>query len=84
MAVISPELKAIFWEALDRPSEVDRRAYLDRACEGDPSLRSQVEALLAAHHDAGGFLEKPASPPTGLWSDAAPMEPWVPRSAPTG
>ncbi len=47
MAAISPELKAIFCEALDCPSDVERRAYLDRACSGDPDLRARIEALLA-------------------------------------
>ena len=34
MATISPELKAIFCEALECPSDLERRAYLDRACSG--------------------------------------------------
>jgi len=44
-----------------RPAE--RVAYLDEACAGDEALRRQVDALLQAHEQAGGFLE---TPPAGL------------------
>ena len=37
----------------------ERKAFLDRACSGDPELRQEVEALLAADEDAGSFLEHP-------------------------
>jgi eukaryotic-like serine/threonine-protein kinase len=60
MAAISPQLKAIFCEALDCQSDVDRQAYLNRACNGDAGLRSQIEVLLVAHQDLGEFLEEPA------------------------
>lgn len=36
-----------------------RTALLDDACAGDPSLREQVDALLAAEQDAGQFGESP-------------------------
>jgi serine/threonine protein kinase/Flp pilus assembly protein TadD len=36
-----------------------RDAYLDRACAGDPELRSRVDALLAADREAGDFLAAP-------------------------
>jgi eukaryotic-like serine/threonine-protein kinase len=74
MAAISPELKAIFWEALDRPSAAERRGYLDRACGGDAALRSRIDALLVAHQDAGEFLEEPVPTPTLTWNDPAPLE----------
>src|SRR5690242_3460470 len=41
-----------------------RAAFLADACRSDPSLRADVEALLAAHQEAGSFGEAPA--------DAAP------------
>jgi serine/threonine protein kinase/tetratricopeptide (TPR) repeat protein len=75
MAGISPELKAIFWEALDCPSEAERRAYLDRACQGDVALRSRIEALLVAHQDVGGFLESPVGPPTAGAATTADLVP---------
>src|SRR5262245_3009185 len=74
MAAISPELKAIFWEALDCPSEAERQAYLDRACLGDTTLRSRIDALLVAHHHAGDFLEQPVPAPTVTWSNPTPLE----------
>jgi hypothetical protein len=74
MVAISPELKAIFWEALDCPSEAERRAYLDRACQGDATLRSRIDALLVAHQHAGDFLEEPVPTPTVTWSNPTRLE----------
>ena len=60
-------MKPESWQQLDRlfhsalahqPSE--RAAFLDEACGGDDSLHKQVEALLAAHVEAGSFIERPA------------------------
>ena len=48
---------------LDCESETERLAYLDRACDGDPELRAEVETLLRAHEQAGGFLEPLAEVP---------------------
>ena len=67
MAATSAELKAIFWEALDCSSEVERRAYLDLACNGDATLRSRIDALLVANQEVGDFLESPV--PTVTWSN---------------
>jgi serine/threonine protein kinase/tetratricopeptide (TPR) repeat protein len=50
----------IFNGALDRTDPVERAAYLDQACGGDPALRARVEALLQSHDGAGGFLAQPA------------------------
>ena len=53
------QLDELFDAALARtPGE--RAAFLDEACAGDESLRKQVEALLAAHEEAGSFIESPA------------------------
>jgi serine/threonine protein kinase len=60
MNTITPELRAIFWEALDCSTEAERQVYLDRVCEGDGELRARVEGLLHAHRNAGDFLEQPA------------------------
>src|SRR5262245_56541851 len=54
----------IFHEALAR-SPADRAAYLDRACAGDPALRTSVEELLRANVGASGFLSTPAAGPPG-------------------
>jgi eukaryotic-like serine/threonine-protein kinase len=52
----------IFMVALEREAPADRRTYVAEACQGDEELRQGVEALLAAHERAGGFL---ASSPVG-------------------
>src|SRR6266487_5666614 len=52
-------VEEIFHAALDQ--EPDRvGAFLDAACEGDELLRRKVEALLASHQQAGGFIETSA------------------------
>jgi eukaryotic-like serine/threonine-protein kinase len=63
-------LRAVFDEALLHDPST-REAYVDRACAGDPDLRRMVMRLLAAHHDAGSFLE---SPPDRLLSQARAQE----------
>jgi serine/threonine protein kinase len=64
--------ETIFAEAMDRGSAAERAAYLDKACAGDPRLRRDVEALLAAYgRTGGGILELP---PNGLdATDAAQL-----------
>ena len=50
----------VFQFALDLPAE-RRRDFLDAACGGDAELRDEVESLLAAHQEAGSFIEDSAS-----------------------
>ena len=50
----------IFLAALEIRDPAERRRYLETACAGDAALRSEVEALLAAHERDGEFLEVPA------------------------
>jgi serine/threonine protein kinase len=58
-------VKAVFEGALAR--EIPLRAtYLDDACGSDQALRAEVESLLVAHHEAGGFAD-------GLPFDALPV-----------
>ena len=53
------QLDRLFHSALQRePGE--RSALLDKECAGNAGLRREVEALLAAHAEAGSFIEKPA------------------------
>jgi serine/threonine protein kinase len=52
-------IEALLDEAFERPAG-ERRAFLDEACAGDPELRAQMEALLAADEKAGSFLATPA------------------------
>jgi serine/threonine protein kinase/tetratricopeptide (TPR) repeat protein/class 3 adenylate cyclase len=39
----------------------ERREFLDKACQGDPSLRREVERLLLGRNDVGEFIETPAT-----------------------
>jgi eukaryotic-like serine/threonine-protein kinase len=52
-------LKEIFHAALVLEPD-ERAAYLDKACDGDPSLRSAVESLLGSHDETGNFVDTPA------------------------
>lgn len=45
--------KAIFLEAVERHAPDGWPAFVDGACAGNPNLRGQVEALLAAHREVG-------------------------------
>ncbi|MFY9822657.1 MAG: protein kinase [Thermoanaerobaculia bacterium] len=52
-------IEALLDEVFERPAG-ERRAFLDEACAGNPELRAQMEALLTADEEAGGFLATPA------------------------
>ena len=54
----SERIKEIFSLALQKKSPAEREHYLAGACQGQPELRQQVEALLQAHEQAGAFLAK--------------------------
>lgn len=60
-AAPSLALDEIFEEAL-RAAPGARGALLDRRCGDDAELRARAEALLAAHDEAGGFLDEPLVP----------------------
>jgi len=52
-------IEEIFLAAVEQePEQVS--AFLDTACEGDPVLRREVEALLASDQRAGRFIERSA------------------------
>jgi serine/threonine protein kinase/WD40 repeat protein len=59
---MNPEelLEKLFNEALERNDRNERARYLDEACGGDAALREQLEQLVRAHEDAGGFLFDPS------------------------
>jgi serine/threonine protein kinase len=52
-------LKEVFEDARGLASDA-RAAYLAAACDGDESLRQELELLLASHDRAASFLETPA------------------------
>jgi TolB-like protein len=49
----------IFDQVLEVAPE-QRTEFLDHACAGDPSLRSEVESLLSSHEKIGDFITAPA------------------------
>jgi len=49
-------IEKLFHESLNLDPK-ERRAFLDEECSGDPSLRSEVEKLLAADGSTHGLLE---------------------------
>src|SRR2546422_11675661 len=53
-------VEEIFHAALDcAPDQLN--AFLDKSCAGDEVLRCKVEELLAAHQQAGSFIETPVA-----------------------
>ena len=52
--------RRIFMEVADLP-ESHRAAALERTCGGDAQLRAEVDALLRADVQAGGFMASPTS-----------------------
>src|SRR5512136_1084726 len=53
-------VEEIFHAALNcEPDQLG--AFLDKACSDDEILRRKVEELLAAHRDAGTFIERPVA-----------------------
>jgi serine/threonine protein kinase/Tfp pilus assembly protein PilF len=52
-------IKELLHSALERAPQ-GRAAFVDDACAGDSTLRSEVEDLIASHEQAGSFIESPA------------------------
>ncbi|MDQ2922294.1 MAG: serine/threonine protein kinase, partial [Acidobacteriota bacterium] len=53
------QVKEIFNSALQyEPAE--RSAFLVNACDGDDSLREEVESLISSHEKGGAFIDAPA------------------------
>src|SRR5438270_538379 len=57
MGATIADVKSIFGKAMDLPSPAERAAYLDEACGDNARLRAEVESLLKAGQQAGGFFE---------------------------
>src|SRR5262245_1677341 len=53
------QVDRVFQAALERAPE-ERAAFISAACDGDDSLRREVEALFAADREAGSLIESPA------------------------
>ena len=53
------QIKLLLEKALEC-DPLERAAFLDETCAGDPALRAEVEALIDAHARSGDFIEAPA------------------------
>ena len=51
-------VKALFHAVLEC-APAQRSTFLVEACAGDVTLHKEVESLLAAHEQAGSFIEAP-------------------------
>jgi serine/threonine protein kinase/WD40 repeat protein len=51
--------RTIFLEAIEKPSEAERIAFLEGACLGNPRLKAEVHVLLRAHQESGDLLDAP-------------------------
>jgi eukaryotic-like serine/threonine-protein kinase len=79
MAASTPSLDTIFCTAIEIAAADERAKYMDQACGGDDELRARVEVLVAAHFQAGSFMESPAPPVpiTGSQAGANGLAPTV-------
>src|SRR5262245_25056222 len=64
-------IESILATAVELPSEAERRAFVERACAGDPELKRRVEELIDNHFRAGSFLESPPLQTSHLAPDPA-------------
>lgn len=55
------QAKSIFLNAVEIASGPERQAYLEDACQGNATLRCEIENLLRHRDDVGSFLESPAA-----------------------
>jgi len=67
-------LGALFDEARNLDGD-NRAAFVAASCGGDDELRRELESLLAADRDAGGFLDEPAAAALGAELESAPPSP---------
>jgi serine/threonine protein kinase/ankyrin repeat protein len=77
------KIDQLFHQALEYPHEA-RAEFITSAAQGDPALRSELQALLDAHEENRSFLETPVmrvdlSPQFGRWQ-AKIVEALVPPS----
>ena len=65
--------QALFAATLEFPDPAHREAFLEKACAGDPALRSRIQALLDAHFRAEDFFDFVPPPPRPDPSDGVPV-----------
>jgi serine/threonine protein kinase/ankyrin repeat protein len=66
------KIDQLFHQALECPNNEERAQFIERAAQGDPALRDELQALLDAHEENRSFLETPVvrvslSPQFGHW-----------------
>src|SRR5262245_11453462 len=66
------KIDQLFHQALECPNNEERAQFIERAAQGDPALRDELQALLDAHEENRSFLETPVvrvslSPQFGFW-----------------
>jgi serine/threonine-protein kinase len=66
------KIEATFQTALKSDPDL-RSEFLDQACAGDPELREEVRTLLAAHEQAGDFMDLPALAVAAELEDLDPL-----------
>jgi serine/threonine-protein kinase len=59
-------IESVFFAALEKPAGPERVAFLSQACGTDVELRRHVERMLAAHPQAGCFLNGAAPLPATI------------------
>ena len=59
MAVNQPNIDSLFHEVLKIEDGDERSRFLDQHCQGDSSLRQEIERLLISHEEAASFLNHP-------------------------
>jgi serine/threonine protein kinase len=64
MASDKPDFDSLFCRAIEIASAEERAAFIARSAGSDDELRIRLERLVAAHFQAGTFLESPPAPPT--------------------
>ncbi len=53
-----PNVDSIFCQAVEIASDSERQEYLQQACGADAELRDRIDKLLAAHLQAGSFMQE--------------------------
>jgi hypothetical protein len=57
MERVAAKAEAVFAKALELTVGAARARFVAEQCAGDQALRGEVESLLQAHEEAGGFLK---------------------------
>jgi serine/threonine protein kinase len=84
MDPLTAHAEAVFYQALELPSGDARNRFVSDQCARDPGLRQEVESLLQAHDQAGGFLqtEQATTKASAKAGSGAPDRPSIPPQSP--